>query len=101
MRDMTEAKLKALFDFQKFEQEPKLQGIIDNAKSMGKIVPKCALIAMWVLCLTKKRTGLNARDAEKTISDRTDFAKEITRTFSLHCSKCLLFFAKERYFMVI
>lgn len=39
MRDMTEAKLKALFDFQKFEQEPKLQGIIDNAKSMGKIVP--------------------------------------------------------------
>ena len=39
MRDMTEAKLKALFDFQKFEQEPKLQSVIDNARSMSKIVP--------------------------------------------------------------
>lgn len=39
VRDTTEAKLKALFDFQKFEQEPKLQSVIDNARSMSKIVP--------------------------------------------------------------
>ena len=39
MKDNTEAKLKGLFDYQRFEQEPHLQGMIDGVKAMGRAVP--------------------------------------------------------------